>query len=232
LHLCIRIYKMEINYKLIENITGTSQGLLSSIFIVILILILFLRFIYPSRYILNIYKPNVYIFEYEAKQKNYVSFYVLMGSLINYLILFFVLLNFSHFVLSGELTQKVIMKNILFVTGLLIYKLLSDFIFAVMIKKINLVSPLRFIRISFENHFYFFILIISFFMLFYNYNQPISFIINSIVLLFFIIYSLGNFYISLSKHIHLKSSKIILYLCISEILPILFIIYWLSFQII
>ncbi len=223
---------MDIKYHLIKDYTENLNGIISSLFLLIILLILFLRFIYPKRYILNIYKPNVYIFEYEAKQRNYFSFYAMMSSLINYLILFFILINIVRFYTKGHLTQKTIFQLIILVLGILIYKILSDFFFVVFIKKTSLFSSLRFIRISFESYLYFFLFFISFFMLFFNHFQPILFIINEIILFLFLIYNLQNFYISLSKHIDLKNSKIILYLCISEILPIIFIIYWLSFQII
>jgi len=225
-------YKMEINYKLIDNLLDNTQILFSSLILLIFLLILVLRFFYPKRYILNVYKPNVYMFEYEAKQKNYFSFYVLVGSLLNYLILFFILLNLSLHIKKSKIDPYIMVNLILIVLGIFLYKNLMDFIFVLFIKKPSLFSSLRFIRISFENHLYFFLYFIGFFMLFYNYKNSILFYINALFLILFLIYSLTNFYISLGKHIHLKSSKIILYLCISEILPIIFIIYWLSFQLV
>ena len=223
---------MDIKYRLLQDISENTKGLFSSLFLLILILILILRFVYHKRYILNLYKPNVYMFEYEAKQKNYFSFYALMGSLINYLILFFLLLNFSKHLGLSKINSTSILKISSIVLGILLYKIISDFIFVLLIKKPSLFASLRFIRTSFENHLYFFLFLFGFLMLFYHPNNSILLVINTLIVLLYIVYSLGVFYITLTKHIHLKSSKIILYLCISEILPILFIIYWLSFQLI
>jgi hypothetical protein len=223
---------MDIKYQLIEDFSGSYITIFSSLFIFILLLILSLRFFYPKRYLLNIYKPNVYIFEYEAKQKNYFSFYAITANLVNYLILFFITYVYTLHLTSGKISMHTIINLILMIIITLIYKLIIDFFFLIIIKKTNLFSSLRFIRTSFENHVYFFIFFIAFFMMFYRFDNYYLLIVNSFILLLYLIYSLTNFYVSLTKHIHLKNSKIILYLCISEILPIIFIIYWLSFQII
>ncbi len=223
---------MEINYKFLETGAKQDELLVSILVTVILLLILSLRFFYHKRYILNIYKPNVYMFEYEAKQKNYFSFYAIIGSIVNYLIIFFLLFGIVLHIKQGKISLENLIILVKLSLILMIYKILSDFIFSLSIKKTILFPNLRFLRTSFENHLYFFLFLMGFLMFFYSFDNKILFILNILILFFFLIYSFANFYIILTKHLRLKSSKIILYLCISEILPVIFIIYGLSFQII
>ncbi len=223
---------MAIQYKFLETGHGGDILFVSILFTLILVFILSLRLIYHKRYILNIYKPNVYMFEYEAKQKNYFSFYGLMGGLINFLILFFLLYAILLHVTQGEIDKLLVFKSLLLILILLVYKIASDFIFAIAIKKPALFPALRFLRISFENHLYFYLFIFAFLMQLYPLQNEVLFIINLILLFLYLGYSFINFHTILGKHLRLKSSKIILYLCISEILPVLIIVYGLSFQII
>jgi len=183
---------------------------------------------------LNITAPNVYVFEYERHSKNMFSIYQVVNTLIR--ILGFTLLLVSILFYYTCIYQKyfsifnvfkIIILSIIFV----LHKYITVAIIVYLIKKKEYLHEIRHIRVGFEIFFNFYLIIFSFFIFYLPIHKTLIFIASVSAIIIYYLYWLLNYSNSLIKHINFKRYQIILYLCISEILPIMFVIYWLSYHI-
>jgi hypothetical protein len=219
------------------NIVRTYVDLQNVFVIAMLItslLIMFNMITSRTKYLLNISAPNVYVFEYERHSKNVFSAYQILNILIR--ILGFTLLFVSILFYYSNISRKVfpffsIVSIFILSSIFVLHKYLTvAFIVFLMKKKENL-HEIRHIRVTFEIFLNFYLIIFSFFIFFMPiHNMLIFIVITSLIALYYLFWA-GNYSNSLIKHINFKTYQFILYLCISEILPIMLVIYWLSFHI-
>jgi len=198
-------------------------------------ILFFIKLFFGKRYSLNTGSPNIYIFEYESKLGRLLSSYNLLNllfKLISYLLFSLAFLSFYQII--GRFSYSI--YNVYFKIFLLLViyvfvKLVIDDLYMRIIKESNFISKIRFIRLSYENYFGFYLFILAFLIFFFPIKSQIFFIISISVSILWGIWTLLIFYISLTKHIDIKKYQIILYLCLSEILPFISLIGWIIFQI-
>ncbi len=219
------------NLRTVDPINDWFLGL----FLLLGLLILFFKALYPKRFGLNIKSPNIYIFEYEAQTGRWLSFYntgFFIIKLWTYVLFSLALIYFYQQIISAKILDLILI-NKLFLTLLicLVAKLILEILYFILIKKINLLNKIRFIRAAFENYQAFYLFIISF-LIFYSpvHSGVLFYLIVTLSILWWLIV-LYNLYGSIKKHSDIKKYQIILYLCLSEILPFIVVIGWIIFQI-
>ncbi len=219
---------MKTQYEHYFHVTPVINNIYIVAFAISLSLILFLRFAYNKRYLLNIYRPNVYLFEYESQKKYFLSPYSTLNFILKYFSLILIILSFYSFRKNYDILSEILQIGIAILLYFL-YIMLIDPLFLVMLKKIKLYKNLIFVTNSFDNYLSFYFIILSFFIFYFPYKNNITLIISSVIVILFYFFSLLNLFTLINKHINLKKSQIFLYLCTSKILPILVLIYWLIF---
>jgi len=212
---------------------------LSNLFLGLFFGAVFILFLLKSllgkRYSLNTGSPNIYIFEYESKAGRLFSLYNisnLLFKLITYLLFSLAILSFHQII--GRISYSIInvyVKIFLFLVIYFFIKLFVDYLYMRIIKKSNFISKIRFIRLSYENYLAFYLFILAFLVFFFPVKNHIFFIVTISISILWFIFAFSNFYNSLTKHLDLKKYQIILYLCLSEILPFISLIGWIIFQI-
>ncbi len=220
---------MEVQYEYYFKITPTFFNLFTIILGLSLLIILFLRFAYSRRYLMNIYKPNVYLFEYESQKKYIFSIYFILNIIVKLFSLILISLSFYSF------TKQLDTLHILLKTGIVslmyfVYIIVAEPLFLLMIKKRKYYGDIIFVTNSFDNHLAFFLIIISFLIFYFPVKNHITLIISWIILFVFLITSMFTLRELINKHINFNKYQNFLYLCTSKILPISILIYWLIFQ--
>lgn len=221
-------------FALIKTSYELDNRFVSLFFLGFLFLVL-IKIFAPKQFDLNITSPNIYIFEYESQMGKWFSLYNLfffLVKLISYILFMLAISQFHHSSLHLQAIDfHVIPKLFLIFLIFILMKFFLELLFLFIIKKQSYYKKLQFIRISFDNYLAFYLFILSF-LIFYFPSQPFWFfwVIIGFSVLWFIFFLL-NLYNSLSKHSDLKSYQIILYLCLSEILPFIVVIGWIIFQI-
>jgi hypothetical protein len=224
-----------IEYTYINNQYHDLQNVFTISFFIVSLLIVFNMYASRAKYILNITRPNIFVFEYERQSKSIFSSYQILNLIIRVIgyTLFFTSLMFYIAKSSGRYLH---IDNfaILFFLSLffVLFKPVIIGLYLILIKKSADLYLIRHIRVAFEVFFNFYLVILSFLIFFIPYHKMLIFILIMILLAVFYVYYLLNYFNSLTKHIKFKTYQLILYLCISEILPIMLVIYWLSFHII
>jgi len=219
------------------SITQNSSDLQNIFIILFLIAGLFLmlnKSLFSKRFSLNMTSPNIYIFEFEAQSKKLISLY----NINNFLIKLLAYVLFSLALLKLRETAKSINYDQtlfpLFFKSFLIYsivKFLLEELYLRGIKKTQFIDKVRLIRLTYENYVAFYLIIFSFLIFYFPYHSFIIFDIIISISVIWLILVLLNFSSNLNKHIEIKNYQIFLYLCLSEILPIITVIGWIIFQI-
>jgi len=211
------------------------SNLFFGLFFGAVIILFFLKLLLGKRYSLNTGSPNIYIFEYESRAGRLFSSYNLLNvtfKLFSYLLFSLSILSFYQ--INGHFSYSIFniyIKIFLLLVIYIIVKLFIDDLFMRIIKKSNFISKIRFIRLSYENYLAFYLFILAFLSFFFPVKNQIFFIIIISISVLWGIWTFLNFYNSLTKHIDIKNYQIILYLCLSEILPFISLIGWIIFQI-
>ena len=232
----MQIVSAMIDYKPVSHNLIYQQDFFWLIFVIAGILWLINRTLYHKRFIKNVSYPNVYIFEYESHSGHIFSFY----NIINYIIgiLVYILLISALFMfyqgLAGKnfiLDKKLFTHLTLYIFIYAIVKTILSFLYLFLTKKSSFFSIISFIRRSFEVYKNFYWYLFAFLIWFFPVRNTFIFIVFlSISVLWYLsvqIKSINNFI----KHTDIKSYQLFLYLCLSEILPIIILIWWISFQI-
>jgi len=219
-------------------LSHTGQGLSNlflGLFFGAVFILFFLKLLLGKRYSLNTGSPNIYIFEYESRAGRLLSSYNILNllfKLFSYLLFSLAILSFhqniAHFSSS---IFNIFLKIFLLLIIYVFVKLVIDDLYMRIIKKSKFISKIRFIRLSYENYLAFYLFIIAFLSFFFPVKNQIFFIIIISISTLWGIWTFLNFYNSLTKHIDIKKYQIILYLCLSEILPFISLIGWIIFQI-
>ncbi len=219
---------MEIFYQNIPRSISMNDRFFTILLLLNSILILGIRFLEPKRYLLNIFRPNVYLFEYESHIRHAFSFYSMINFLMNLISFSLICLSFLSF--SHQFEHIQIQSIIILIIILTFFKFLTDFIIPWIFKKQKYFLQLRFIRNVFENHLFFYFFILSFLIYYFPYKNITSLIISILIIIFIFTMYLFNIFSAISKHTNLSGYQIFLYLCTSEIIPIVILVYWISLQ--
>jgi len=211
------------------------QEIFTISFFLVSLLVMFNMYASRAKYLLNITHPNIFVFEYERQSKSIFSFYQILNFVIRilgYILFFSSLMYYVAQCANADFRIEDIIRIFLLSLLFVLFKsiIIAFYLFA--IKKSADLYMIRHVRIAFEVYFNFYLIILSFLIFYFPYHKILIFIVILIVVAFFYIYYQLNYLNSLTKHIKLKTYQLILYLCISEILPIMLVIYWLSFHII
>ena len=222
-------------YLPISNQFENIQNLYVGIFFLIITFIFLIRILFFKRYLLNVTRPNIYIFEYESQLNKQFTLYSIINSAIryfSYLAFGIAIIYFINTVFFEQAFSNTVLKDIsLVLLSYFFAKSIIDYIYIFFFKKIKNISKISSISLTYQNFAGFFLFIASFLIYFFPFKNKISFYIITTLSVIFISISLLNYYYSLKKHIDLKPYQIFLYLCLSEILPLITMIYWISFQI-
>ena len=199
------------------------------------LLLTFTKLWFNKRLSLNISRPNVYLFEYESQSKHIFSSYNINTGL-------FKILTYTLYIISilklALANHDLSIRNInwrlllLIVTGYFVLKFFLEIIFVLLIKKSNFLNKIRFVRTTYENYTIFYLFFFSFLIYYFPYQSSIFLYLIISISIIWILGAWTNIYISLRKHTVLKTYQIILYLCLSEILPFILVNGWIIFQII
>ena len=218
-------------YNQFENIQNLYVGL----FFLEITFIFLIRILFFKRYLLNVTRPNVYIFEYETQLKKQFTLYSIITLAIryfSYLAFGIAIIYFINTVFFEQAFSNTILKDItLVLLSYFFVKYIIDYIYIFFFKKIKNISKISSISRTYQNFAGFYLYLTSFFIFFFPFKNKTSFYLIVTLSVIFISISLLNYYYSLKKHIDLKPYQILLYLCLSEILPLIMMIYWISFQI-
>jgi len=211
------------------------QNIFIVFFLLAGLLLLINRIVHPNKFLLNISKPQVFIFEYESHEKRVFSLYnilnIFSGIIINALFVFSIVFFVNKLYFTVDFSFKFFLNIIWLVLGMYFYAFVVDFFISWRYKKINNISRIKQIRLAFLTYNNLYLFVISFFVFFFPVINKISF--SFLMLFFILIFSLSSikYLESLKMHINFKTYQLFLYLCLLEILPILFVIYWISFHI-
>ncbi|GEM_PF-5537226 len=198
----------------------------------VFLLLIFIKFSYNNRFRLNVSKPNVYIFEYESSARKVITPYnILFASfqIISYTLLVFSLA--SRFFSNNKFSYGLLFQIFLLITVYTFYKVVAEFLLMIAFKKTTLTQMFKHIRVSFHNYLSYYTFFVSFFLYFFPFQNNIFSYLTIVFTSIFIFLNGLKYYNSIKKHTNLKTFQIFLYLCILEILPIIFVFYWVSFQI-
>jgi len=205
------------------------------LFLIAGLLLIINKLMFGKRYDLNIRQPNVYVFTYEAQAGKFITLY----NILNLFIKFLAYLLFGLSLLKFYTTS---LKNInfnthlfkTFITAFLFYiagKFFIEAFFLMLIKQSKFIQKIRLIRNGYENYVAFYLIIAAFLIFYLPVKSVVIFYVIisiSTILILIIIYI---FYRSLKKHVEIKTYQIFLYLCMTEILPLLLLTGWIIFQI-
>ena len=193
------------------------------------------RTLFINRYILNVTRPNVYLFEYESQRKRSFTLYNVINFFIRFFSYLLISFSFVYFINKIYFTQPfsnaMLTRIVEILVTYFIVKIIIDYLFVMLYKKQKNVKQITEIRLTYQNFVAFYLFIISFFLFYFPYKNPLNFYIIITLSIIFILTTLLNYYHSLIKHINIKPYQIFLYLCLSEILPLITMIFWISFQI-
>jgi len=185
--------------------------------ILIAILHLFLKYAYSYDFHENMYRPRVYFRATVARSKHFFAGYRTISTLASLLTLAALIQAFY----MGR--ERVELKGRLLAVGLLfVYLLIATTIFQ---WKDSRFSRLNFLKFIYLNHAAFWLLPVLFLLApWLRYEQLSAILLASIALLFYLAYLPLEWKMARDE-LHLKAVFNILYLCITEIVPIAGIIY-------
>jgi len=190
------------------------------------------HYLYPKRYLLNISRPNVYVFEYENQILNQFSLYNILNIviyLLTFLLMFLVFISFSpEFKYNFSIYNKLLSALILY----FLLKNLFSFLMYFFIKNYKVLSKLRFIHSTFNVYLSFNVYILSFLFFYLPVKNNIYIYVIASISILWAISIWFSIYKNFHKHTELKSYQLFLYLCLTEILPLIVLIKWISLQII
>ncbi len=205
------------------------------LFFIAAILLMFGKLWFNKRLNINLTTPNIYIFEYESRAQNILSFYNLnafLFKILTYTLLIIAILKLVklNFALSGQpaLSWYVIL---VIAAGYLVLKIILEILLLVLLKKSRFLTKIRFIRTTYENYAVFYLFLMAFLIYYFPYQSTVFFYLIISISIIWIIGLWINLFNSLRKHTGLKSYQIFLYLCLSEILPFILVTGWIIFQI-
>ncbi len=219
----------------LHNLQPYYHNLFLSLYFAGLLSIILMYILFQKRFSLNIYSPNIYLFDYEAQSVYTLSLYNILSFILKYItwLLFFLALAvycLSFTRVTCLSTEKI--HQLFIVVGLyLIAKFVLELLYIIWIKKTEILGRIRFIRLSYENFAAFYFFLWAFLIYFFPYKNLLLLILIIVLSALWMMWILINFQNNISKHIHLKKYQIFLYLCLSEILPFIIIIGWIIFQI-
>ncbi len=211
------------------------NDLFLELFITLGFLLVITKSLFPKRFSLNIKSPNIYIFEYEAQVGQRFSFYNLIHFVIKlavFVIFFLALIHYYQFMAPINIQPKILISGlfkIFFVYSII--KSLIEIIFTFLIKKNKYLNKIMFIRLAYENYQVFYLYFLAFLIYFLPFHSLLFFYVIVTISTVWLFINLFNLYVSIRKHLDIKKYQIILYLCLSEILPFIVVIGWIIFQI-
>jgi hypothetical protein len=225
-----------IEYKPVSHHLTASQNLFWIIFVFTGILWLIFQMLYHKRFNKNIKVPNIYIFEYESQSGKFFTLYNILSFITSISVNLLIIITLINAYFSAFDKNKNIFDDflplILSVIIFLAAKKFLSFLYLFITKKNAFFSKIIFIRRSFEVYKNFYGYLLSFLIWFFPIISPSFFyIFLSISGLWYLSVLLKTFH-NFIKHTGIGSFQLFLYLCISEILPLIILIWWISFQII
>jgi len=205
------------------------------LFSIAAILLMFGKLWFNKRLNINLTTPNIYIFEYESRAQNILSFYNLnafLFKILTYSLLIIAILKQVklNFVLSGKPGWSWYVTLVI-ATGYLGLKIILEILWLILLKKSKFLTKIRFIRTTYENYAVFYLFLMAFLIYYFPYQSKVFFYIILSISVIWLIGLWTNLFNSLHKHTSLKSYQIFLYLCLSEILPFILVTGWIIFQI-
>jgi len=221
-----------LTYEQLNIANSTLSNIFIGTFFFTGLLILLNYYAYPKRYRLNISRPNIYIFEYETQILNQFSFYNIINSLVYLLTLLLIYMVFVNFLPEQHYNFSFYNKLLgAFILFLLLKKLLSlsSYFF---IKNYKILSKMHFITGTYNTYLIFYLFLLSFLAFYFPFKSMAFFYVIVFISIIWILYIWASMYSAVSKHTDIKSYQLFLYLCLSEILPLILLTGWISFQII
>lgn len=206
------------------------------LFFITALLLMYIRYFYKSRFMLNVSKPNVYIFEYESLSSLFFSQYHFLSFFLRFLTSAMLIISIIEYIpqirnLSFlnylKLSSNIILSLMLF----FFIKRFLSIIFYVWKRKQKKWFMLNTIRNVYWSFMSFYFFVISFLVYFFPFKSTLFFILIAVALTFYIVINWIQMFLNISKHTDLKSNQIFLYLCTTEILPLTVLVWWISFQI-
>ena len=225
-----------IDYKPVARNLFFHQELFWIIFVITGILWLINNMLYRKRFIKNVKSPNIYIFEYESHSGHIFSLYNILNFTTNIFINTLLISALSYYYnIAFEknilFDQKLFIRLLSIVAIFVLLKKIISFIYLFISKKNNFFSKITFIRRSVEVYKNFYWYLFAFLIWFFPVkNRLIFFVFLSISISWYLLTQLKSYH-NFTKHTDIKSYQLFLYLCLSEILPFIILIWWISFQI-
>jgi len=199
------------------------------------VILIMAKFFYPKRFGLNISHPNIYVFEYESQAHRSFSLYNILISIIRFSAYLLLLLSFMFFyeqTYDYKIDVLAILEEILMAYLYYVFiKLLLELLLLKLVKKHKKNKKIGTIRRTYETYLAFYFILLSFFIYYYPYKNSFSFYLIVWFSISLFILAILNLHNSLSKHIEMNTYQLFLYLCLTEILPLISLIWWISFQI-
>jgi hypothetical protein len=225
-----------IEYQLIENTFYPHQHLFWFVFIFTGFLLIFNKQLNPKQFKKNVTSPNIYVFEYESLSGRVFSIYNLVHYLATFLV--YLLLSYAfitHYTFAYKPAQN-LSANVFVLLGLSVLaffavRIFLSFLYLLIFKKIGFFNKIHFIRRSFGVYRIFYWYLLSFLFYFFPFKNIITFYVFTSISIIWYLFVLQKNYNSFEKHTDFKSYQLFLYLCVSEIIPFIILIWWISFQI-
>ncbi len=219
----------------------TTNSFYNNIFVVLFFLAAFFiflnKFFYYNRFMLNVTKPNIYVFEYESHSQRFLSLYNTFSFILNVFSFFLftiALISYTQIVMSGMDRLEYIHLLLQLIKAIGVYFIVKNLIALILYlweKKSKKIKKLIIIRIIYQTYGTFYLYVFSFLIYFFPYKIPFVYYLIITVSVLWLIFNFLNMFHNMRKHIHMKSYQLFLYLCLSEILPLIILIWWISFQI-
>ncbi len=190
---------------------------------------------YNKRLSLNISKPNVYIFEFESQSAYFLTAYnlnAILFKILSYTLYNVTILKIARNYLNISFQNRIDWQIlVLATTGYFILKFILETLYVFLIKQSNFLNKIRFIRTTYEFYTFFYLFFVGFLVYYFPFQSRVFFYLIITISVIWIAGVWANIYVSLRKHTEFKTYQIILYLCLSEILPFILLNGWIIFQI-
>jgi len=225
------------DYHLLPELNKQQASFFIGLFLWAALVVMFNRFFYASRFSLHITRPNVYIFEYESHSQRFFSLYNILNFLFQFLTCFLVIIAITGYFKAVNQKEYLEWIWILFQTfkAVLVYFMLKkilSFMIYLMSKKRKEIQKMTVIKEIYATYTCFYFFIGSFLIYFFPYKSKTILYVIIFISISWLINNGLNTWQNLTKHLNFKSYQLFLYLCLTEILPLIILIWWISFQII
>ncbi len=224
------------DYRLISKIQWEQNNFFISIFFLTAMVLLLNNFFYKSRFRLNISRPNVYVFEYESHSQRWFSLYNILNIFLRLGTYLLILLSFLSFL---QTVRQLDFLSYLHLTVSLFYGILTYFtgknlmaiLFYILPKKRKESNKINIIRVIYETYINFYFFAASFLFYFLPVKTHVFLYLIIVISIVWLVINWLNMIQNMMRHTNMKTYQLFLYLCLSEILPLIILIWWISFQI-